>query len=259
VADGVVDSYQDDIPELLTVVSFRRIVWMVEKSGAKMSDIIPGSPAIRNRVMLRCAQNIARWWLVEYNKCEVGNNRISFLGEVSMHCGLMPVALWLGVSEYGGVWRHSGGKSQYRDEEQLGGIGDNCMSALSDALSVYGLSTASGSVLRPAWYRDRFVEWAEEMANMMVLPNLRNHNSVLRTSWCGLVGCPYPYVTERILVPIPTIPGPQIVKEDPSLGHVYKHMLYPRWGASLQDSATSQVEMEEGREDDNDYSPMSSE
>src|SRR5258706_16329600 len=109
--------YRKVVPDLLTVISFGRVVWMVEKAGAETSSILPRSPTIRNCVMLQCALNIACWWLVEYNKWVRGNNRVSFPGEVVMLRGLMPVAMWLGVREYGGVWRHGGDEGHYVDTE----------------------------------------------------------------------------------------------------------------------------------------------
>jgi hypothetical protein len=35
--------YRDEIPDVLTVISFGRVVWMVEKSGAEMNEILPGT------------------------------------------------------------------------------------------------------------------------------------------------------------------------------------------------------------------------
>jgi len=153
---------------------------MVEKAGAETSSILPGLPAIRNRVMLWCALNIARWWLVEYNERVQGNNWVSFPGEVAMPCGLMLVAMWLGVREYGGVWRHGGDEGRYADTERLGGIGDGRMTVLSDTLSVYGFNTVVGPVLRPVWYRDKFIEWADEIAHLSVLPIRHGADSCAR-------------------------------------------------------------------------------
>src|SRR5258706_7851576 len=183
--------------------------------------------------MLQCALNIARWWLVEYNKQVQGNNQVRFPGEVTMLCGLMPVVMWLGVWEYGGVWRDGGDEGCYVDTECLRGIGDGRMTMLSDALLVYGFNAVVGPVLRLVWYHDKFIEWADEIAHLSVLPNIQQHNSVLCAAWCGLVGCPYPYVIERILVPGKLVLGPQIFKEHSMPMHVYKRMLYPRWGAGL--------------------------
>ena len=63
-------------------------------------------------------------------------------------------------------------------------------------LSMY--DSAWVRVIRPTWYRDRFVEWAEEISRCSVPPYMREHRPVLRANWCGLVGCPYSRVTERI-------------------------------------------------------------
>ena len=103
---------------------------MLEKSGAEFTAL-PGSTEVLRRLMLRCAQNIVRWWLVEHAERERGNNSISFPGEVAMQRGLMPIALWLGVQEYGGIWSHGGGEGQFEGQERLGFLGDNRMTALS--------------------------------------------------------------------------------------------------------------------------------
>ncbi len=55
------------------------------------------------------------------------------------------------------------------------------------------------------------------------------------------------------------VPGPQIFKEHSMPMHVYECMLYPRWGAGLQSGEVGQVEMEEEREEEHDYSPISTE
>jgi hypothetical protein len=232
---------------------------MVEKSGVEVSDGLPGTAESRNRVMLRCARNIARWWQVEGHERIKGDGKISYPGEVTMQRGLMPIALWLGVREYGGIWKHGGGEGRFGDEEMMGTLGDGRMTAIADALSVYGLNTAAGTTLRPPWYRDRFVEWAEEMAKLPVLPDLQKHTSLLRSNWCGLRGCSYPYVTDRILAPTAQVPGRIVLKESIYPAHVYERMLYPKWGVTKRNEDEGQVEMEEEEEDVDryDYSPVS--
>ena len=157
--------------------------------------------------MLRCAQNIARWWLVEHGERERGSDSISYPGEVAMQQGLMPITLWLGVREYGGIWRHGGGDGQYEGQEWLGFLGDNRMMALSDAMTVYSINHAAGLVLQPTWYCDCFVEWAEEIAGMLVMPDVTNHMSIIRSNWCGRSGCLYPFITQHIFTPTAEYPG----------------------------------------------------
>lgn len=242
------------------VIAFGRVVWMVEKSGVEMSEALPGSVAIHNRAKLRCARNIARWWLMESRERVKGDKLISFPGKVAMPQGLMPIALWLAIRKYGGIWRHGGGEGKFSDEEFLGSLGDSRILSVSDALSVYRLNVVVGTTLRPHWYRDKFVEWAEEIANLAVLPDLKNHSSLLRRNWCSLLGCPYPYVTELILAPNDTVPGQRVLKERVYPAHVYDRMLYPQWGVSRQDENKGQVEMEEEEDEEiNDYSPVSKE
>jgi len=240
------------------VISLGRILWMMEKSGAEKNDLLPGTAGSRHRTAMRCARNIARWWMVEFHERVKKNPRISYPGEVAMPRGLMPIALWLGVCEYGGIWRAGGGDEDFADREQVGYLGDNRVASEYDVFSVYGVSTAGGHVLRPPWYRDRFVEWAEEISRMTHLPDLTKHCSLLRRNWCGTYGCPYPYVTERIIAPSADFPDRQVVKESPTPRHIYERALYPMWGAFLRDENTGQVEEEEEREpDDDDYSPIS--
>ena len=138
----------------------------------------------------------------------------------------MPPALWLGVREYGGILHHGGGKERFEARERLGAIGESHLSALSNTLSVYGAGAMDWGVLRPAWYRGQFLEWAEEIARLWVLLVLDRHNPIRRRDWCGLVGCPYPYVTDQILAPTPEIPGPQVITENPLPTHIYDRMLY---------------------------------
>ena len=242
----------------MTVISFGRVAWMVEKSGVEMTDALVGPAEYRNRTMLKCARNIARWWLMESRGRVEGDDRISYPGEIAMQRGLMPVALWLGVREYGGIWEYGGDERGFEKKEFLGVVGDGRLTAIADALTVYGLNPA-GSTLRPPWYRDRFVEWAEEIAGLAVLPDLKKHSPLLRKDWCGLRGCPYPYATDRIGPPSAVIPGRQILKEPAVPAHVYERMLYPKWGYSKRDPKEGQVEVEEEEEfeDVGDYSPAS--
>ena len=234
---------------------------MIEKSGVELSNLLASTAEKRNRAMLKCARNIARWWLFESHERVKTDDRISYPGEIAMQRGLMPIALWLGTREYGGIWRH-GGAETFEAQEVMGTLGDGRMSALSDALSVYGVHSA-GSTLRPPWYRDKFVEWAEEIANLAVLPDLTKHTTLSRANWCGLRGCPYPYVTEQILAPRAEHPGRLVLKERIYPAHVYERMLYPRWGFSKRDANEGQAEEEEEEEEEDetlhDYSPISEE
>ena len=72
--------------------------------------------------------------------------------------------------------------------------------AIADTLMVYRLNPV-GSTLRPPWYHDQFVEWAKEIAGLAVLLDLKKHSLLLHKDWCGLHGCPYPYVTDHIGLP----------------------------------------------------------
>lgn len=99
-----------------------------------------------------------------------------------------------------------------------------------DVLLVYRLNIMVGTTLQPHWYHDKFVEWAEEITNLVVLPDLMKHSSLLHRNWCSLLGCPYPYVTEQIIVLSAAVPGQQVLKECMFPAHVYNRMMYLRWG-----------------------------
>ena len=232
---------------------------MLGKSGVEDAEGILEGCADQNCVMLHCARNIARCWWIEHFECQKGNNDISFLGEVVMLQGLMPLALWLRVQEYGGIWHHGGGEDHFEGHERLGAVGDCRLTALSDTLSVYGNRTTVWGAMQPAWYWDQFVEWADEISCLWVLPKLERHNPILRRDWCGLLGCPYLYVTKRILAPTHGIPGVQVLAEPSQPTHVHNRLLYPKWGVYLCDSKEGKLKVEEEENDENagDYSPFS--
>ena len=129
---------------------------MIGKSGVEEAEGVAEGRDDRNRVMFRCAQNIARWWMIEHYERVEGNSCVSFAcpTEVVIPRGRMPLALWLGVREYGGIWNHGGGEERFEARERLGAIGDSRLSALSNTLSVYGAGATEWGALRPAWYRD---------------------------------------------------------------------------------------------------------
>jgi len=89
-------------------------------------------------------------------------------------------------------------------------------------------------------------------------PDLQQHSGLCRSNWRGLISCPYPYVTERIVALSDGVPGWQILKENAAPLHLYNHTLYPEWGVMLWDESTGYVEGEEGEDrDDGDYSLIS--
>jgi hypothetical protein len=74
----------------------------------------------REMPIIRCAENIARWWMFKHNERPQGEGKVSFPGEVLMPQGLVPIALWLAAREYAGIWRHGGGDSTCRELEIFG-------------------------------------------------------------------------------------------------------------------------------------------
>ena len=72
---------------------------MLEKAGATVPRSTQGI-----RPVIRCAENIVRWWLWEHR--ERGSmGTVTFPGETAMPQCLMPVALWLGRGPWNsGPW-----------------------------------------------------------------------------------------------------------------------------------------------------------
>ena len=173
--------------------------------------------------------------------------------------GLMPLALWLRVQEYRGIWCHGGGEDHFEGHEQLGAVGDCHLTVLSNTLSVYGNGTIVWGAMQPAWYQDQFAEWVDEISRLWVLPIPKRHNPILQQDWCGLLGCLYPYVTKWILAPTHRILGVQVLVEPSQLAHVHNQLLYPRWGVYLCDSEEGKLKVEEEENDENagDYSLVS--
>ena len=52
--------------------------------------------------------------MLEHYERVKGNDHVRFPGELAMQQGLMPIAIWLGVREYGGVWGHGVGSRSLR-------------------------------------------------------------------------------------------------------------------------------------------------
>ena len=93
--------------------------------------------------------------------------------------GLMPLALWLRVQEYMGIWHHGGGEDCFEGHEQLGAISDCHLTVLSNTLLVYGNGATVWGVMQLAWYQDQFVKWADDISHLWVLPVLKRHNPIL--------------------------------------------------------------------------------
>lgn len=199
---------------------------MLEKAGLSTNL----SPSWK-MATVRCAKNIARWWMMEHHERRRNSTRICFPGDVSMPRGLVPVAVWLGTREFAGIWRFGAGGEHFKDVEVLGAIGDSKSSALFDALSVYNVAGENTPSWRPFWYRDRFNAWASEILHLPHLPNVGRHCAATRENWCGQEGCSYPYVSTRRI----TADGDVGVeeREDPSPGPYVNRVCFPRWGAHL--------------------------
>jgi hypothetical protein len=223
---------------------------MLEKAG-----ISPEIVTEKWDVAVCCAQNIARWWMIEHVERGVEDDKISYPGEIAMPQGIVPVALWLGMREFGGIWHFGRTAAEYKDHETHGVLGDHKGVAIFDNLSIYGLGAATGPVWRPLWYRSNFVDWAKEILLMPNLPNIARHSPNERENWCGVLRCPYPYVSEYH----PPSPGfllPKTVvivkKESPSPLPFNGRVFLPRWGAHLRNDEGSKCSCKEREEEEED-------
>jgi len=57
---------------------------MIEKSGAAMNDVLPGTPGACICMVVRCWRDITRRWMVEHLECASGNAQLSYPGKVAM-------------------------------------------------------------------------------------------------------------------------------------------------------------------------------
>ena len=124
---------------------------------------------------------------------------VTFPGEMAMPQCLMLAALWLGVQEYAGVWRHGGGTSRgdvlgrLATGESMGNLADDHRESFRTALRGFGRGYQEEVVQVPIWYEDTFVHWALRMMNIWV--SIPNANRLVlsrpeqRSSWCELAGC----------------------------------------------------------------------
>jgi hypothetical protein len=109
-----------EIPKLVATISFGRVLWLLEKA-----EIPPALAHQKILPVMRCAENIARWWMREHREQRVRDVRVSFPGDVSLPQALMPSAIWLGTREYAGIWLHSKGGGRYQDGEVMGSFGES--------------------------------------------------------------------------------------------------------------------------------------
>ena len=244
----IAGSLTAEIPRSLLVVSFGCVVWMMEKAG-----LDPVMSRHWDFLVLRCAENIARWWMLEHHEWPEEEGHVSFPGEVAMPQGLMPAAIWLGTREYAGILRYGGGEGRFRELEVFGALGDSRSTALYDALSVYRTAAHDQPVWRPLWYRDNFTNWATEILRLPCLPSLARHNLEERENWCGLHWCPYPYV-HRVVEHRPYLLLPKHVSvvqpEDPTPNIRNWRIMNLRWGTYLHAEGPKVAESEEEDEEE---------
>jgi len=213
------------------VISFGRIVWMLEKAGID-PELVPK----QREAVIGCAYNIAHWWIIEHHHRRREDMDISFLGEIAMLQGMVPAALWLSMQEYGGVWDRGRFLGDYGYFEQFRFLGDHKGAAVFNTLQVYGMGTSLGPVWQPTWYRSDFVEWAKAILRLTDVPDIYKHKPNQQSAWCGMTWSPYPFVTAvESKVSLGSTGGVDEWwrMEDPSPMPVSEDFLIPKWGAHL--------------------------
>jgi hypothetical protein len=149
------------IPNLVVVISFGHMLWLLEKAG-----VTPSKAHKHILPVVHCAENIGCWWMAEHYECPVMSRRVSFPGDMAMPQSLMPVVIWLGTQEYMGIWVFGEGAGQFREQETLGFLGDSRMSALNSSMAIFGAPLQTQCVWCPTWYHSNFIAWAEEVVRM---------------------------------------------------------------------------------------------
>jgi hypothetical protein len=182
------------IPNLVVIISFGHVLWLLEKVG-----VTPSEAHEHILLVVCCAENIGRWWMAEHYKCPATSRRVSFPGDTAMPQSLMLVAIWLGTQEYAGIWVQGEGAGWFRERETLGFLGDSQMSALNSSMAIFGAPLQTQCVWCPTWYRSNFIAWAEEVVRVHGRTerpfNLAWSRPGQGVAWCGVLGCPYPYIT----------------------------------------------------------------
>jgi len=87
----------------------------------------------------------------------------------------------------------------YDEWEVFGFLGDGRLAVLSEAARVFWGGSYTGRVFRAFWYCNRFMHWAINLVHFWswnrVEFMMEQSRQGQETMWCGLEGCPYPYVT----------------------------------------------------------------
>ena len=214
------------------MISFRRVVWMLEKAG-----IDPAMVMKKQEAVMSCAYNIAHWWLLEHHHRKVVDKDICFPGEVAMPQAMVPLALWSAMRRYEGDWERGRYPSDYEPFEQFGFMGDQKGQAVFDMLQVYGTGASLGPVWRPVWYQSNFMDWVNELLKSSTIPDLWKHDPTQWTGWCGLANVLYPYVlvTETLGLGMLSEETGLCTQKESLVAMTYSDkFLIPKWGAHLQ-------------------------
>lgn len=80
---------------------------MLRKSGSSWRVVCRAPSKVEvGSFFARCARGVARWWVIEYYEREKGTIALAFRRYCNATRGLKQIAVWLGVAEYDGIWRH---------------------------------------------------------------------------------------------------------------------------------------------------------
>jgi hypothetical protein len=204
-------------------------------------------------------QNIACWWFLEHIEHPKNKPDLSFPGEVAMPQGLMLATLWLGMHEYGGIWWHRSSNMPFAITEELGFLGDVHMMAIHKVLKSYCKGEMEWKELTWClpWYHTEFDDWVEEVVAVEKdnRPFKLETHHLGQENWCGVRGCPYPYVPDiKVFVLDPRVMHRGIVN-DKKMVMTYMEscmpnfpglqQIYPRWGAYLREDDFAMSECRE--------------
>ena len=122
----------------------------------------------------------------------------------------------------------------------MGDVGDLRGAVFMSAMDTFQRGYREEVVRVPIWYHDEFMHWAWRVMSGWVRSPTPIQPLLSRPdqswSWCGIAGCPYPYVTTGSFssdsarrAPVET----PVVSRSPISGN-YRTMR-PRWGAFIVD------------------------
>ena len=214
------------------MISFRCVIWMLEKAGINPSMVVK-----KQEAMMSCVYNIVCWWLIEHHQRKVVDKDVCFPGEVAMPQVMVLSALWSAMCGYKGDWERGRYPSDYKPFEQFSFLGNQKGQAIFDMLQVYGTGALLGPVWRPVWYQSNFLDWVREVLNSLTIPDIWKHDPTKWMGWCKLDNILYLYMLVTETPGLGTLSeetGLWMWKVSPVVMTYSEKFLIPKWGMHLQ-------------------------